>query len=109
MARSRPPGAPVDVAKRAKPRRRGVRQGAAVGARALRDSACAPLVERLVGDDFLERVRSRTGIAAGVAAGVAVVGLRTSMTHDAMVAAGARATVADWTEVTPDFLRGLLE
>lgn len=41
-----------------------VRQGAAVGGRALRDSACAPLVERLVGDDFLERVRSRTGIAA---------------------------------------------
>ncbi|KAH8097262.1 pseudouridine 5'-phosphatase [Aureococcus anophagefferens] len=51
---------------------------------------------------------SGTGIKAGVAAGVAVVGLTTSMTAEAMRSAGATATVADWTEVTPDFLRGLV-
>ena len=51
---------------------------------------------------------SGTGIKAGVAAGVTVVGLTTSMTAEAMRSAGATATVADWTEVTPDFLRGLV-
>ena len=39
-----------------------VRQGAAMGGHELRDSPCAPFAERLVGPEFLERVRSRTGI-----------------------------------------------
>ncbi len=40
-----------------------VRRGAAVGGQALRRSPCAPIVDRLVCGEFLERVRSRTGIA----------------------------------------------
>lgn len=52
---------------------------------------------------------SSTGIKAGVAAGVKVVGIRTSMTDEAMRAAGATVTVADWNEVTLDFLTKLIQ
>ena len=51
---------------------------------------------------------SRTGIKAGVAAGCIVVGLTTSMTASAMREAGCAATVRDWSEVTAEFLQGLL-
>lgn len=51
---------------------------------------------------------SRTGVKAGVAAGLKVVGLTTSMTAADMLAAGATTTVADWTEVTADFLADLV-
>ena len=51
---------------------------------------------------------SRTGIKAGVAAGCVVVGLTTSMTASAMREAGCAATVRDWSEVTAEFLQGLL-
>ena len=45
---------------------------------------------------------------AGVAAGCIVVGLTTSMTASAMREAGCAATVRDWSEVTAEFLQGLL-
>ena len=51
---------------------------------------------------------SRTGIKAGVAAGCVVVGLTTSMTAIAMREAGCAATVRDWSEVTAEFLQGLM-
>jgi len=44
---------------------------------------------------------SRSGVRSGVAAGVsAVVGLRTNMSHDELLAAGSTVTIADWTELT---------
>ena len=42
------------------------------------------------------------------AAGCVVVGLTTSMTASAMREAGCAATVRDWSEVTAEFLQGLL-
>mmetsp|Transcript_117161 Transcript_117161/g.331551 ORF Transcript_117161/g.331551 Transcript_117161/m.331551 type:complete len:708 (+) Transcript_117161:95-2218(+) len=47
---------------------------------------------------------SRSGIAAGIAAGVrAVVGIRSSLTDDELCRAGCAASLKDWSELTPDF------
>mmetsp|Transcript_38255 Transcript_38255/g.97215 ORF Transcript_38255/g.97215 Transcript_38255/m.97215 type:complete len:240 (-) Transcript_38255:116-835(-) len=52
---------------------------------------------------------SRTGVRAGVAAKVAaVVGIRTSLSDDVLCAAGATATVADWSELSEARLRELV-
>ena len=52
---------------------------------------------------------SRTGLKAGAACGAAaVVGVRTSMTHDDMIANGATHTIPDWTPVDAEFLNSLV-
>jgi len=51
---------------------------------------------------------SRSGVRAGVAAGVlGVVGLRTSLTDDELCKAGCVMTCADWDDLTPRALRAL--
>merc|ERR1711985_3233 len=53
---------------------------------------------------------SRSGIAAGKAAGVAaVVGIRSSLDDERLRAHGATATMADWKELTPQMLVELLK
>merc|ERR1712216_394425 len=52
---------------------------------------------------------SRSGIKAGLAAGVtAIVGIRTSLSDAELREAGCAVTVADWTELTPALLTSLL-
>lgn len=52
---------------------------------------------------------SRTGVRAGVAAKVAaVVGLRTSLTEEQFTEAGATLSIANWTELDAQMLRGLV-
>merc|ERR1719498_1217660 len=52
---------------------------------------------------------SRSGIAAGKAAGVsAIVGIRSSLDDAKLRAHGASATMKDWQELTPEMLVGLL-
>ena len=60
-----------------------------------------PLSECVVFED------SRSGIKAGVAAGVPVVGMRTSLGDAELRAAGCAATLADWQGLTVDFLNKL--
>ena len=50
---------------------------------------------------------SRSGIKAGVAAGVPVVGMRSSLGDEELRAAGCSATLADWTGFDEAFLGGL--
>ena len=53
---------------------------------------------------------SQSGVRAGVAAGVAaVVGVPSSLTLAELRAAGATRTVADWSEVTAEFVRRALD
>merc|ERR1719230_438761 len=53
---------------------------------------------------------SRSGIAAGKAAGVAaIVGIRSSLDDAGLRAHGATASMADWQELTPDMLVSLLD
>merc|ERR1712118_462352 len=53
---------------------------------------------------------SRSGIAAGKAAGVAaIVGIRSSLDDAGLLAHGATASMADWRELTPDMLMNLLD
>merc|ERR1712118_565464 len=53
---------------------------------------------------------SRSGIAAGKAAGVsAIVGIRSSLDDAKLRAHGATASMADWQELTPDMLANLLD
>merc|ERR1711904_288759 len=52
---------------------------------------------------------SRSGIAAGKAAGVAaIVGIRSSLDDAGLLAHGATLSMADWQELTPDTLVNLL-
>merc|ERR1712159_123868 len=52
---------------------------------------------------------SRSGIAAGKAAGVAaIVGIRSSLDDEKLRGHGATATMKDWRELTPEMLVGLL-
>ena len=57
-----------------------------------------PLSECLVFED------SRSGISSGVAAGAPVVGMRTSLSHAELRAAGCVATLDDWRGLTLDFI-----
>ncbi len=41
---------------------------------------------------------SRSGVAAAAAAGIATLGMRSSLDHDALVRAGARGSIADFTD-----------
>ncbi|MEO1063580.1 MAG: HAD-IA family hydrolase [Actinomycetota bacterium] len=89
------------------------------------EAAGLPVPEVLIGADLVERGKpdpqpyllaaghlgadpgrclvledSTTGVRAGVAAGCAVIGVRTGDDHDTLVAAGATTTVADLRELT---------
>jgi len=50
---------------------------------------------------------SRSGVRAGLAAGVPCIGIRSTLTHEDLMATGCAATIADWTELTSDVLAGL--
>merc|ERR1712224_198603 len=53
---------------------------------------------------------SRSGISAGKAAGVsAIVGIQSSLDDAKLRAHGAKATMKDWQELTPEMLMGLLD
>ncbi|SFP20737.1 HAD family hydrolase [Tranquillimonas alkanivorans] len=52
---------------------------------------------------------SRSGVASARAAGVFTVGLRSSLTHDQLCAAGADTTIADFTDTALDRILGRLE
>lgn len=75
------------------------------------------------GDPYIEAMRrlskypeecivvedSRSGISSGLAAGVAaIIGIRTSMSHEMLCQHGATTSLEDWSELTPDMLVQLL-
>ena len=52
---------------------------------------------------------SRSGVASARAAGIFTVGLRSSLTHDALCAAGAHTTIEDFTDTALDSILARLE
>ena len=58
-------------------------------------------------DECLVFEDSRSGIKSGVAAGVlGVIGLRSTLSDEQLRETGCVATMADWSEFTPDFVAG---